>query len=172
MKLIVVSDTHGRYDRLARLMDMHKDADALIFLGDGLNDLSRADAYSYPFSVYAVKGNCDGISFFSLRPAAEDEMTLTFEGYKFFVIHGHTRSVKNNMDRAILASRTKGADVLLYGHTHVATDRYIPEGEDGNKPLRLFNPGSLGASGDGEAHFGLIEIRNGNILTSLGVLKK
>lgn len=172
MKLIVVSDTHGRYDRLVTLMQMHKDADALIFLGDGLNDLGRADAYSYPFTVYSVKGNCDGFSFFSQGIPADDELMLCFEGYKFFIIHGHTRAVKNNMDRAILASRTKGADVLLYGHTHVATDKYIPEDEEGNKPLRLFNPGSLGASGDGEAHFGLIEIRDGNMLTSLGTLKK
>ena len=97
---------------------------------------------------------------------------LCFEGFRFFIIHGHTRSVKNNMNRAILASRTKGADVLLYGHTHIPEDKYIPEDEDGSKPLRLFNPGSLGASWDGEGHFGIIEIRNGNILTSLGVLKK
>lgn len=172
MKIIVVSDSHGRHDRLATLMQMHKDADALIFLGDGLNDLNRADAYSYPFTIYSVKGNCDGFSFFSQGLPAEDEMTLCFEGFKFFIIHGHTRSVKNNMDRAILASRTKGADVLLYGHTHVAADKYIPEDEAGNKPLRIFNPGSLGASHDGEAHFGVIEIRGGNILTSLGVLKK
>ena len=172
MKIIVVSDTHGSHERLKALMDMHKDADALIFLGDGLYDLRRADAYSYPFTVYAVRGNCDSISLLSSTIYAEDEMTLCFEGYKFFIIHGHTRSVKNTMNRAILAARTKGADVLLYGHTHVANDKYIPEDEDGNKPLRIFNPGSLGSSWDGEAHFGLIEIRNGHILTSHGVLKK
>ena len=143
MKIIVVSDTHGRYDRLVTLMQMHKDADALIFLGDGLNDLNRADAYSYPFTVYSVKGNCDGFSFFSQGLPASDELTLCFEGYKFFIIHGHTRSVKNNMDRAILASRTKDADVLLYGHTHVAKwERF------GNGNLYV-NPGSASIPKEG-----------------------
>ena len=81
MKLLVVSDTHGRYDRLVRVMQMHRDADALIFLGDGLRDLVRADAYSYPFSVFAVRGNCDGMAF-DLGRDIPLEMTLCFEGYR------------------------------------------------------------------------------------------
>jgi predicted phosphodiesterase len=104
-------------------------------------------------------------------------MTICFDGIRLFFLHGHTRSVKNGMTRAVLAARSKDADVLLFGHTHVPTDTYIPEetGDDGNviyKPLRIFNPGSLGASGDGAAHFGLIEIRNGSVLTSHGILKQ
>ena len=38
MKLLIVSDVHGRHDRLRAVMDMHKNSDALIFLGDGLRD--------------------------------------------------------------------------------------------------------------------------------------
>ena len=174
MKIIVVSDIHGRYERLIELMDMHKDADALIFLGDGLADLTRADAYSYPFTVFAVRGNCD-VQLFPWRDDVPVEMTLNFEGFKFLILHGHSRSVKSGLDDALLASKAKGANVLLYGHTHVPQEKYLPEGTKINNwisigPLHILNPGSLGDSSDGKAHFGLIEIRNGQILTSLGVL--
>ena len=63
MKFIVISDSHGRYERIGTVMDMHRDADALIFLGDGIADLDRADAYSRGMTVFAVRGNCDGQSF-------------------------------------------------------------------------------------------------------------
>ena len=63
MRFLVVSDIHGRYERLAKLLDMQKGIDALIFLGDGLSDLDRADAYDRGISVICVKGNCDGFRF-------------------------------------------------------------------------------------------------------------
>lgn len=175
MKLIVVSDSHGRSDRLAAVMDMHRDADALIFLGDGLRDLDRADAYSYGFTVYSVVGNCDGFSY--LRPANQspEEITLSFEGFRIYMLHGHTRAVKNGIDRAVAAANSKGADILLYGHTHVGAEKYCPEGSEFpfgklERPLWIFNPGSLGASADGKGHFGLIQIRNGSVLTSHGTV--
>ena len=175
MKLIVVSDTHGRYERLSRLMQMHRDADALIFLGDGIADLERADAYSYPFSTFAVRGNCDFWNFNTGRDIPL-EMTLGFEKYKFLIFHGHSRSAKSGDAAIVAAATSQGADVVLFGHTHEARESYYPEGEKLfgttlEKPLYLFNPGSLGASYDGQAHFGLIEIKNGGILTSLGTLK-
>ena len=171
MKLLIVSDVHGRHDRLRTVMDMHKDADALIFLGDGLRDLMRADAYSYGFTVFSVRGNCDGISFFTNESDVSEELCFSFEGFRFFALHGHTRGVKSGTDRAIYAAMSREADVLLYGHTHIPEERYIPEiNEEYGKPLRVFNPGSLGASGDGKGHFGLIQIKNGNLLMSHGVV--
>ncbi len=168
MKLIVVSDIHGRYERLISLMDMHSDADVLIFLGDGLRDLDRAGANDYGFTVFSVRGNCDGMSFLSYAPAPE-ELVFSLGGYRFFALHGHTRGVKQSYERAVNASLEKEADVLLFGHTHIPEEKYISF-DDGTKPVHIFNPGSLGASGDGKAHFGLVEIRNGGILFSHGVL--
>ena len=169
MKLLVVSDIHGRYERLSELMDRHRDIDALIFLGDGLADLERADAYSRGFTVFAVKGNCDGFSM-RLRSAAPEETSFTLDGYRFFILHGHTRGVKYSLTNAIYAAREREADILLFGHTHEPLDKYLPEGEEYSldKPLRVFNPGSLGASGDGCGYFGLIDIRCNGVLTSHG----
>lgn len=171
MKLLIISDVHGRYDRLRSVMDMHKNSDALIFLGDGLRDLLRADAYSYGFTVLSVRGNCDGISFLTAEAEAPEELCFNFDGFRFLALHGHTRGVKSGIDRAIYAAMSREADVLLYGHTHIPEERYIPEvTEEYGKPLRIFNPGSLGASGDGKGHFGLIQIKNGSILMSHGVI--
>ena len=175
MKLIVVSDTHGRYDRLAKVMQMHADADALIFLGDGLNDLGRAGAEEYRFTVFSVSGNCDGSNYFSSSEKTPSELTLNFEGFRFLALHGHTRSVKSGLDDAMLAAEQRGADVLLYGHTHSPINKYFPAGREYaygklSKPLYVFNPGSLKLSEDGGAHFGLVQIKDQNILISLGTL--
>ncbi len=171
MKLLVVSDSHGRYESLARVMNMHSDADAVVFLGDGLSDLGRADAGSYPFTVFSVKGNCDGFSLLSHGLDSPEELVFSLGGFRFFAMHGHTRGVKYGYERAINAALEKNADVLLFGHTHRAEEKYLP-GQEGGKPLYIFNPGSLGASSDGLAHFGIIEIREKNILFSFGALDK
>lgn len=171
MKLVVVSDVHGRYSRLRELMDMHSDADGLIFLGDGLRDLDRADAYSYRFTVYAVRGNCDGLSLFGEDRDAPEELMLSLGGFRFFAIHGHTRGVKSGTDGAVAAAHARGADVLLYGHTHLPEERYLPEGSqlpygETERRMWIFNPGSLGYDGS----FGLIQIKDRQLLLSHGRL--
>lgn len=61
MKVLVVSDVHGRVTPLRWLLK-NETADALFFLGDGLYDLDQAIAANgaapdYP--IYRVRGNCD-----------------------------------------------------------------------------------------------------------------
>lgn len=166
MTLLIVSDTHGKSERLQRLFELHKRADALIFLGDGIADIDRANARKYGFTVFSVRGNCDamGGSIFSLK--AKDELSFNFEGFNFFAIHGHKYGVKSSISPAIAAASKNQADVLLFGHTHTPINTYIPEGEYNlNKPLYLFNPGSLS-----EFSYGLCEIRNRQLLFSHGEL--
>lgn len=166
MTLLIVSDTHGRVDKLARLFEMHKNADALIFLGDGIADISRAGAQDYRFTVFSVKGNCDAFSLLLNSRKLEDEITFNFDGVKFFALHGHTRQVKSTLTNAIYAADERGADVLLFGHTHVPTLTYI-SGEEYNlsRSMYVFNPGSLASDS-----YGLCEIRKGQVLLSHGRL--
>lgn len=166
MTLLIVSDSHGRCDRLERLFEIHKQVDALIFLGDGLSDLDRAGAQNYPFTVFSVKGNCDcGMG--SIRAMkTKDEITFNFDGISFYAIHGHTKGVKSSLTHAIYAADEKGADVLLFGHTHNPIDTYLPQDEYNlSKPLHIFNPGSLA-----NYSYGLCEIRNGEFLFSHGTI--
>ena len=93
---MIVSDSHGRYERLSELLDRQCGVDALIFLGDGLADLERADAYSRGFSVFAVKGNCDSFSL-RLRESAPEESVINLDGYRFLLMHGHTRGVNTDL---------------------------------------------------------------------------
>ena len=166
MTLLIVSDSHGRSDRLARLFEMHKNVDALIFLGDGLSDIDRAGAKDYNFTVFAVRGNCDAFGGSLLTICAKDELTFNFEGINFFALHGHTRQVKGSLIRAIYAADEKGADVLLFGHTHEPLLTYVSEEEYNlSKSMYLFNPGSLASYS-----YGLCEIRNGQVLLSHGTI--
>ena len=164
MTLLIVSDSHGRVDRLRSLFELHKNVDALIFLGDGLTDLDRAGVSDYRFTVFAVRGNCDGRTGSLTVLRAKDEMTFNFDGVSFFALHGHTRGVKGTLVNALYAAEANNADVLLYGHTHEPLSTYLPTGEYNlNKPMHIFNPGSLA-----EYSYGLCEIRNGQVLFSHG----
>ena len=172
MKLLVLSDTHGRVDRVVRLLSMHSDADAILFLGDGLSDMARSGAEVG--KLFCVRGNCDGISFNS-NIYSPDELSLCFYGFNILMMHGHLHGVKSGVERASRYAAAKGADILLFGHTHIPRETYLPSGTDIGeetltKPMYLFNPGSLGAGQGGEASYGLIQIRSGNILFSHGRL--
>ena len=41
-KLLILSDSHGSADAVRRILTAEKDADAVLFLGDGLHDLEKA----------------------------------------------------------------------------------------------------------------------------------
>ena len=75
MKLIVISDTHGRPSRILEVLKRHPSYDALIFLGDGLRDIDYVSDEIH--GLYAVRGNCDGFSAnLSLGSNASEELFL------------------------------------------------------------------------------------------------
>ena len=167
MTLLVISDTHGRIDRVRDVLRIHSEASAVIFLGDGLRDLPEELICCERPRLYAVSGNCDPFSVggFSLG----EEALLDFGAYRFLLMHGHRHGVKSGRENALAYASVRGADVLLYGHTHVPEERYIPADGDG-RPTWVFNPGSLGAPQDGVPSYGLIQIRDRQILFSHGTL--
>ena len=74
------------------------------------------------------------------------------------MLHGHTRGVKSDVMRAVWAARECGAQVLLFGHTHVPLVDY-----DGT--LWVMNPG---AAGDyTRPTCGLLTIREGVVICSV-----
>ncbi len=166
MKLIVISDTHGRRDRIAEVLSRHTRYDALLFLGDGLNDFDDACGF------VGVRGNCDFQTACGEYPY---ERTLIFDGVKIFITHGHKYSVKSGTEVLAAHAAALGADIALYGHTHIAREQYFSDGstvggELLKKPIYVFNPGSLGEPRGAEPSFGVIEIRRGQALLSHGYL--
>ena len=172
MKIIVISDTHGNTRALRDLLALHPRYDALIFLGDGLRDVCGEDTRG----LVAVRGNCD---FFSpdRELFAPSEQTVTFDGVRMLLMHGHEAGVKSGIERACARAVAADADVLLFGHTHTPLQKYFPEGSEfgstvSGKGLYAFNPGSLGRPADGRASFGVIQIKGGQVLLSHGYLGK
>lgn len=145
MKILVVSDTHRKFSYLIDVMQRHSNAEIVIFLGDGEEDMEYA-RYAFPEkAVMSVRGNCD---FASSLPLSD---TFTIEGYKLFFAHGHTYNVKSTQEHIIAAARGCGAHICLFGHTHCPVNTY-------NDGLYIMNPGSLGHPRNGMPTYGLIDI--------------
>lgn len=168
MKFVVISDIHGRSDLAERAASYHPDRDGVLFLGDGVRDLSDTLTRGL---FGGVRGNCDAFSFGAGIYDLSEELSLSLGEYNIIMMHGHTHSVKSGEERAVAYASKRGADILLYGHTHIPVERYYPEGYeiDGyilKKPLWVMNPGSIR-----EGSYGLLQIKNKQVLISHGGVK-
>ena len=174
MKILILSDTHGRQDLVDEVLNIHKDRDGVIFLGDGIRDISYYDCTDNGSFFAGVRGNCDSFFINNTEYEFSGELILRVEEYTVIMMHGHEHGVKGGIERAVAYAYERGADVLLFGHTHVPLERYYPEGSVVcghrlDRPIRAFNPGSLGSSYDGS--YGLMQIRRGQLLFSHGKIK-
>ena len=176
MTLLILSDSHGRPDRIREVLERTR-PDGLLFAGDGLRDLASCDTASPLGSLplWAVRGNCDWMT----SPVVvngtllipEDEELITVEGIRILLMHGHTCGVKGGLGRAVARAVSRNADVLIFGHTHTPLELHLSPDRPGDfsvtKPLTVFNPGSLGDRG---ASFGTLTIRGGQFLLGHGTL--
>ena len=129
MKVLVVSDTHGRDESLEMAVALEQPFDYLIHCGDveGREFFIEALA-ECPCTI--VAGNND---FFSRLPR-EDEFYIGNK--KAFITHGHKYSVSMTKEQILEEGKVRGADIVMFGHTH---QPYF-EQKDG---ITLLNPGSL-----------------------------
>lgn len=113
MKIIVVSDTHGRRENLEQLLarDDVRDADWLVHCGD-IGDDERWLRNAFPRAVSIVSGNCD---WFTDLPR---ELVVEREGRRFLITHGN-RYVDGGLPRFSYRAREEACDVVLFGHTHM-----------------------------------------------------
>ena len=168
MEYLVLSDSHGRADRIDLAIERQLRApDAVLFLGDGLHDL-RGLEYG-DVRVRPVRGNCDFTASFEGLGVPEHAL-LEVGAYRILLMHGHTHGVKGGMERACAFAAQMDADVLLYGHTHVPRQQWFEAGEQFGrqvlqKPLLVCNPGSLF-----EGKFGTLHVGNDGVLFGFGTL--
>ena len=154
MKCLVFSDSHRKGAPLmARVLAMHPDAEVVFFLGDGLSDL--ADLRDPGRTFFSVVGNCD---FFTDGSPEVGEVTLL--GKKIVYTHGHRYGAKYGEEGLLSLAYSRGADIVLYGHTHRQSERYENAGE---RRIALLNPGSI-AEGD----FGILTLTERDFLFSCG----
>ena len=71
MRILAVSDIHGRNDALERVLDRHPDVRTVVFLGDGLSGVEEVAARRPSHAFICVPGNCDHAP---LTPAVAVEM--------------------------------------------------------------------------------------------------
>ncbi|MCH5267167.1 MAG: metallophosphoesterase [Lachnospiraceae bacterium] len=130
MKILVVSDTHGRNTNLKKaILNMGNYLDLMIHLGD-------SECYSDEIEkmvscpVEMVKGNCDGLS---KLPGAK---LIDIGSHKALLTHGHMYGGKTGIGSMRDIARENGADIVMFGHIH---EPIIDESED----VVVLNPGSL-----------------------------
>lgn len=151
-KLLIMSDSHNNRSAIERVLRDEQGIDALIFLGDGLRDLEQALTLYPKLRAYAVAGNCD---YGALEPL---DGLAAFDQVVVYYTHGHMYGVKYDLDTLADAASARGADVALFGHTH------IPFAERRGKVL-LFNPGSCGRCYTGPDTYGIMLLDHGKVVS-------
>ena len=101
--IVVVSDSHGRREKLHRLLPVIEKADFFVFLGDCTGDIyALKKDISVP--VIAVNGNCDCFK------AYEDEEIVDWRGHRILCTHGHRYGVKRDLLNVTYAAKEKNCD--------------------------------------------------------------
>lgn len=166
MKILVFSDSHSNPSFMLEAMRTHMAAGPvarIVHLGDGYRDfLLLRDTYpDIPQTV--VAGNGEDVLFGAHPPISYSEI-FSEDGIRFFATHGHRLQVKNDLDTAANAGARAGADVVLFGHTHIAEDtRYDTLY---GKTVRMINPGAVGSGY--KPSYAVLEIKNGQLLCGFG----
>lgn len=145
MKILVFSDSHGRKELLDRMLSNEPGCKEVIFLGDGLREVDRAEDF-YPEKRFTVvRGNND----WSYNTSGE--AYRHFDGVTIFACHGDNIGVRTSLSLLYKKAHSVGATLALYGHTHISKTTV-----DSLSNVTAVNPGALC---DGK--YCVIEIKNG-----------
>ena len=133
-KVLLLSDEHNDRLNLNKILAQENDADVIIFLGDGLEDVKDALLMSQkPF--HYVAGNCDVDAVAPLTKVIEIEKT------KILITHGHIYDAKLTSKFIANAAIENGCSYAFVGHTHIQDDEIIKE-------IRVINPGAVSYFGN------------------------
>lgn len=110
MRVLIVSDTHRQNENYFRVLEAQR-PDLVIHCGDAEgSEYALSEAADCPVRI--VLGNND---FFSDLPR---ELMLDIGSYKVWVVHGHNYHVSLGSEVIKREAAARGADVVMYGHTH------------------------------------------------------
>ena len=148
MRLVAVSDTHGKTERFRRVCEMQPSADLFLHLGDGNREVDIIRGMFPEKTFVAVRGNCD----YSADPA---DRVLELMGVRVMLTHGHIYRVKTGLDRLIAEAKRQEVQAVFFGHTHIPLCGY-------RGGLLVVNPGSAERPRFG-AKFAIADIEDGAI---------
>jgi putative phosphoesterase len=132
MRVVVLADTHAprRWRRCPpQVAKRLADADLILHAGDVCTAEALDELASYA-PVRAVLGNNDGpdVASFGATETAE----LDLDGLRVAMVHDAGPATGR---LARLSRRFPGADLVLFGHSHIPLDQ-------ASENVRIFNPGS------------------------------
>ena len=132
MKVIVMSDSHGKNSAIDKVIAKHPDAAYFIHCGD-----IETDEFVYP-NLNIVAGNND------MYYDYPDFLQIKVGKIAILVMHGHQSYYQNRLSYLAKKAIELNCDAVCYGHTHVAA-------VDECNGIQCINPGSLWHSRDGRA---------------------
>ena len=130
MLIGVVSDTHGYLN--PKVPELLQAVDYILHAGD-IGDAGIIEELARIAPVTTVRGNNDRTGPESLFP---EEDTLELDGWKFFLTH-QVKVPKGPEDPSMEHYEKAGADVVVFGHSHIAFQRQVGM-------VLFFNPGAAG----------------------------
>ena len=140
----VVSDTHGYLN--PKVPELLAGVEHILHAGD-IGDAGIIAELARIAPVTTVRGNNDRTGPESLFP---EEVTVELDGWNFFLTH-EVKVPKGPDDPSMETYRKAGADVVVFGHSHIALQRQIGG-------VLFFNPGAAGK-------------RRFKVVPSIGILK-
>ena len=155
---LVISDTHGDVLHTEEILARYPDVKDILHLGDYTKDVVRLSERHPELRIQAVSGNCDMGADPDRFPIQRE---LDVEGKRLLLTHGHRYGVKEGYNQLAAKGAAGQYDLVLFGHTHIATDCMVGG-------VHLLNPGSLPhPKGIEGPSFALVEIGHGLIETRL-----
>ncbi|MGG1664155.1 metallophosphoesterase family protein [Brevibacillus sp. NRS-1366] len=125
MGILVMSDSHGLVREVRQVTDRHA-VDKILHCGDFCVDPERE-----PFSMMTlVRGNCD------TTKAVPTEQQTHWHDLNILQTHGHLYGVKSSLLRLHYRAEETGANVVVFGHSHVPACGV-------ERGILFLNPGSL-----------------------------
>ena len=154
MKIVVVSDSHGKKGILDEIYNQHQDADMFLHCGDILED-----EYHYPEYI-TVQGNNDLFYDYPMH------RIINVGEHKIYMAQSHQFSYFKREEQMVKTAKQHQCDIFCFGHTHIAYDKVV----DG---VRLINPGSVFRSRDGKGpSYAIMNIDGMNVDVQFIFLKK
>ena len=148
MKLVVVSDSHGKIEVLSQILDAHPDAHAYLHAGD----IELPPDY-FPEYI-TVLGNNDYYSEYAM------ERVIPVGDIKILITHGHQYLMFSRIEQLRKKASRLGCKIAIFGHIHSFHHTH----ENG---IHIVNPGSCAFPRDGTPpSYAVIEIEDENIIVT------
>lgn len=146
MAILVVSDSHGKLERIVEAIETNKKViERVVFLGDGIDDIRLVESMYKNLKFDYVQGNND------FCYTVPEEKEILVNNKKILLTHGHLHTGTSKSKKLLERCKQEGINAVFSGHTHTKREEYIDD-------ILFLNPGSITRPFDGRPSYSLVEI--------------